>query len=170
MATTKRIDYRSKAKDFQEKRRLGGRPVTSVLNASELEELFDLYLEFMEENVWYKKEVIKGGERAGDIIDVAVPTILSIEGFCLFAGISRTGFFFECTNPKNESGIYAEFKDVATYIREYIANQQFEGGSVGAYNSSIVMRKLNLTDSVKLSGDEEASPIKVQNITGMVIK
>lgn len=159
---------------YSEGRRKVGRPLENFKDADEMKQVFELYLEFMEGKVRYKSEVIKGGDLAGQIIQVPIYEMLTVESFCLFAGISKGGFFYEMLKPLEKSNLspetHAEFKDVAAYVKDYIDADQLAGGAAGVYTPSIVMRKLNLTENVNstVKGDKE-NPVAVIPITGMQI-
>ena len=103
------------------------------------------YFEWMSTSVWNKKEAIKGGEKAGMLIDVPTTTPLSLESFCLFADIDRQTFLNYESNKEN----YKDFFEVTTRIRAIIESNQFEGATVGAYNPNIIARKLGLTDKTE---------------------
>jgi len=103
------------------------------------------YFEWMSIRVWNKKEAIKSGNNAGKLIDIPTQTPMSLESFCLFADISTETF----RNYESGSEEYKGFFDIATRIRIIIESNQFEGATVGAYNPSIVARKLGLVDKVQ---------------------
>lgn len=103
------------------------------------------YFEMASQRVWNKKEAIKSGDLAGTLIDIPTSTPFSIEAFCLFADIDRQTFI------NYEKGNDGDLFEVATRIRQIIENQQFEGASVGAYNPSIIARKLGLADKTDVS-------------------
>lgn len=100
------------------------------------------YFEWMQNNVWNKKEAIKSGQQTGDLIDIPTQTPMSIESFCLFADIDRTTFL----NYESNKDPYKDFFQVTTRIRTIIESQQFEGATVGAFNPNIIARKLGLTE------------------------
>lgn len=116
------------------------------------------YFEFMQNRHWNKIEVIKGGDRAGDLIEVPIPTPMTLESFCMYAGISM------CTFNKYRTSPDFEFhNEVAEQIYSIISTQNFEGGMVGTYHAGLAARKLGLADKqdVTSGGDKLAPPIIV---------
>lgn len=108
------------------------------------------YFETNQKNTWYKKEVIKGGDLAGQIIDVPMETPLSLEGLTQFWGVNRKYLSdFEKSLPEGEN----DFSPVIAHIREVIERQQFEGAVVGAFNANIIARKLGLSEKTDITSN-----------------
>lgn len=108
------------------------------------EELWEKAIEFFEwcnVNPWMKKEAIKSGDKAGELIDIPIQKPYTIEGFCIFANMTFQSF----SNYSNGIG-YETFFEVAARIREIVRTQKFEGATVGAYNANIIARDLGLID------------------------
>lgn len=101
------------------------------------------YFEACDENPWFKKEAIKSGDMAGTLIDIPVQKPYSIQGLCIFIGITERTFL----NYETEKA-YKDFFQVFTHVRDIIENNQMEGATVGAYNANIIARKLGLADNV----------------------
>ena len=99
------------------------------------------YFEKADENPWLKMEVVKSGENAGQLLPVPTQKPYTIQGLCIFLGITEQTFF---NYEKDEN--YKDFFEVFTHVRNIIENQQMEGATVGAYNANIIARKLGLTD------------------------
>lgn len=100
------------------------------------------YFEWISQSVWNKKEAIKSGDMAGSVMDVPTSTPMSIKGFCLFADIDHVTFM----NYESDKEEYKDFFTIATRVRHIIESQQFEGATVGAYNTNIIARSLGLVD------------------------
>lgn len=114
------------------------------------------YFEWISEKVWNKKEAIKSGELAGTLIDIPTSTPMSIEGFCLFADLGRTTF------NDYEKDSDTDFPLVVAKIKSVIESHQFEGATVGVFNSSIIARKLGLADKTDVtSGGEKIETVRV---------
>lgn len=109
------------------------------------------YFEWITQKVWNKKEPIKSGDMAGNLIDVPTQTPMSIEGFCLFADISKQTFY----NYESNKDEYKAFFDITTRIRGIIESNQFEGATVGVYNPNIIARKLGLADKQEVTHTEQ---------------
>lgn len=116
------------------------------------------YFEYMQNRSWDRIEAIKGGDRAGDLIRIPVPTPMTIESFCMFAGISPGTF-----NKYRTSKDYPDHNEVAEQIYSIISTQNFEGGMVGSYHAGLAARKLGLAEKQDITsgGDKLAPPIIV---------
>lgn len=99
------------------------------------------YFEWMSKRTWIKKEAVRGPHGA-EIVDLPTSTPFSLETFCLFADITPNTF----RNYESNEGSYKDFFSIATRIRCIIDSQMFEGATVGAFNASIIARKLGLAD------------------------
>jgi len=106
------------------------------------------YFNWITLRVWNKKEAIKSGEMAGELIDIPTSTPMSIKSFCLYADISHQTFL----NYENNN----DFVEVITRIKSIIESQQFEGATVGAYNPNIIARTLGLVDRSDITTKDKA--------------
>lgn len=96
----------------------------------------------------YINEVIRSGERAGEIVQVPVQPPMSLISFVLFAGITFEGWDNYC---KRE-----EFFEVTTHIRKEIEGDQVDGAAVGQYNQNIIARLVGLSDKLQMQGEGNA--------------
>jgi hypothetical protein len=106
--------------------------------------VFIKYLNDRQNKAWSKNEPIKSGEKAGELMKVPTQLPLTIESFCVFAGVSKQTFY----NYEGAVG-YEKYFDITTRIREVIESDQFDGATVGAYNPNIIARKLGLAEKTK---------------------
>lgn len=120
---------------------------TTEYKPLELAERADQYFCYCDEHPWWKKELVKGGENAGMIIDIPVQCPYIMSGLCLFLGISQQTFL----NYEKRK----EFFEVCTRIREIIYTQKFSGASVGAFNAAIIARDLGLVDKREVNNPNE---------------
>jgi len=104
---------------------------------------------------WFKREAIKGGEMAGQLIAIPIETPYSLTGLCIFLDVN-TDYLTQFENSETYKN-NKDFSRVITYVRDIIDTQQFEGATVGAFNANIIARKLGLTDNQKVenSGTQE---------------
>lgn len=125
--------------------------------------VFNDYLEVMKTKTWKKQEFIKSGERAGDIIELETQTPLTMQGFCLFAGVNTKYFYdFEKTLESLEDRQLAkDFSEITTHIRETITEQKLQGAMVGAYNPMIVARIEGLKDKQDITSGGESISLNV---------
>lgn len=110
------------------------------------------YFDYTDTRKWYKREAIKGGDMAGQIIDIPMETPYSIEGLCLFLGVNSVYFNHFKSSQTYEANI--DFSKVITHVEEIIIKQQFEGATVGAFNANIIARKLGLTEHLDHSNKD----------------
>lgn len=110
------------------------------------------YFEWVENNPLYKHDVIRGGDLAGERIKIPLQRPYTIEGFCLFAGITYQTWL----NYEKNSDAHEDFFKVTAYIKAVIEANQLEGASVNIFNSNIIARKLGLVDKKenKLEGGD----------------
>ena len=122
--------------DFYKRRAKDGRE--AKFKPEELLEAAYNYFDWCQENPMHKREVLKGGVKAGEVIKVEIDRPYTIVGLCNYIGISERTF-------RN----YDELEDylpITTHIREVIVQNQLEGALVEAYSPNIVARVLSLTD------------------------
>lgn len=119
----------------------GGRP--RKFTPERFEEVFEEYKK------WAKETPIRVNRvSAGQTVSVPCERPLTLTGFCLFAGISRSSF--------HNYEAQEEFSFLLTFIREYIEGDQLRGAMVGMYESAIVTRVLRLADrqDITTNGNE----------------
>lgn len=131
------------------KKNATGRPLS--YSPEELWEKAVEYFEFCDKNPWTKAEVIKGGEKAGEIVEVPINRPYTIIAFCLFAGITRKTF--------DNYGRLPEFLPFYTRIKDICYSQKFEGASVGAFNANIIARDLGLREVTDVNVTSEKKSI-----------
>jgi len=120
------------------------------------------YFEYCDNNTkWVKKDFIRSGELAGQIIDLEIPTPYTIEGLCTFLGITYQTFL---NYESLES--HKEFFEVFTYVRQKIKNQQLSGATSGIFNANIVSRINGLTEKV----DHTSNGKELKQITGIIFE
>lgn len=139
----------------------GGRP-RKIESPERLEELFIKYKVWASQNPWIKKDFIKSGEFAGQIVDLPTERPLTEWGLAVFIGMSRSNLIEYSKRP--------EFQDIYARIKDEMSEQKISGGLSGAYNPMLVSRiegiaenqNLNLSGKVVIdieddSGNEEIS-------------
>ena len=114
------------------------------------------YFEWISKSVWNKKDPIKSGDKAGELINIPTQTPMSIESFCLFADITPDTF----RNYESKTDPWKDFFEVTTRVRKIIESNQFEGATVGAYNPNIIARKLGLADKAETAHSGEIKIIR----------
>ncbi|MDU1889519.1 MAG: terminase small subunit [Dysgonomonas sp.] len=140
--------YKREIKSFHVSPRKGGKECIYTDAEKLLSKAFE-YFAWCEDNPLYKKELMKSGDRKGELIDIPVVRPYTLSGMCVYCGISEKTFL---NYEKDE-----EFGDAATHLLDIIKQNQLEGAICGAYNSSFVIRLLNLENRHDLPESEEQS-------------
>ena len=133
-----------KGNEYYKRREKDGRELIYGSPELLLDEAYKSF-DWCKNNPFYKREVLKGGIQAGRIIKVEVDRPYTIEGLCVFVGISVQTF--------SNYGEREDFFGVVTHIREIIRQNQLEGAMVEAYSPNIVARLLGLSDKRELTGE-----------------
>lgn len=111
------------------------------------------YRKWNEEHPWYKAEVIKSGQLAGQIVNV--PTQRPLSWFSFYSWLRTNNIASKAREYKdNSKGAYSEFSAIITRIDEEIFTHKFEGACVGAFNPSIIARDLGIADKQELKTTE----------------
>ena len=119
-----------------------GRPFKYT--AEQLESKFEEYKEHIKKVKFYKPEMIKTGERQGEIVDVPVYSPPDMLSFCLFIGISFQTFNEYVNGEYREKR--EDLSEIFTRVHEWIKSEQLRGASAGLYNAQIVARINGLSD------------------------
>lgn len=143
-----------KGNEYYKRREKDGRELIFATPEDLLTKAYE-YFDWCKENPMYKREAIKSGIKAGDIIKIEVDRPYTIEGLCVYAEISVSTFY----NYEERE----DFLQVVTHVREVIRQNQLEGAMVEAYSPNIVARLLGLSDKRELTG-ENGQPLVI-NVT-----
>ena len=127
-----------------------GRPLKYT--PEEMQQKFLEYIESNKTNIFYRNELIKSGERAGEIIAVPVQAPLTIVGFCVFLGINKVTFY-ELLENKDKG-----FSNILYACKDYIEQNQLAGAAAGVFNPMIVARLIGLADKQQ---HEVSAPDKI---------
>ncbi len=161
MASKKEHSGRDKAGRFIQGNKIsvgncGGRPL-KFKTPKLLGKKCDDYFDWVDNNPWIRKEVIKSGDLAGKIIDAPTQRPYTLNALCQYLGI--------LTNCWRDYEQRSEFSRITTYVREIIDNQQFEGAMVGAFNASLTARRLGLTDKTEQTVKVEQPLFKLKDVS-----
>lgn len=99
------------------------------------------YFDWCDANPWHKTDFIRSGDSAGTIVRLETARPYTIQGLCLYLGMSDDTF----ANYSQKEGYEAYFA-ICKRIRQVIYTQKFEGAAVGAFNANIIARDLGLVD------------------------
>lgn len=122
-----------------------GRPRTYD-DPEELEADALRYFDWCDQNPWYKKELLKGGDLAGLMFDVPIPRPYTWEGLATFIGVTSRSIRGWKNDPDRK-----DFFPVLSRIGDRIHSQKLEGATIGLYNPGIVARDLGLVDKQEVT-------------------
>ena len=92
-----------------------------------------------------------------------------MSGLCLYLNCGSAYFrSFKHDLKGKTDELSLEFATVIARIEEVVYTQQFEGATVGAYDSRIISRALGLAEPIRLSGDAD-NPVQTK-LTINIIK
>lgn len=109
------------------------------------------YFDWCDKHTWHKPEAVKSGAECGRIIEVPIKRPYSISGLCVYLGCNPSylhNFKKRCND---------EFREAIEHIETIVETQQFEGAVIGAFNTSIIARKLGLRENIDLSANEDVT-------------
>lgn len=132
---------------FYKYRKISGAPIKYTAN--QLEKMWTEYLLECENTMQYKNELIRGGDMAGQIVQVPYINPLTIKSFCIFSGISENTFNGYC-NAENEN-IDKDLFNISTHIRESIIDYIDKGCTNGSLNAAYGARLTGRTDNSRLT-------------------
>lgn len=135
---------------------------------TELLEKFHEWLQWVDDNPFYESQIVRYKD-FHEVIKVPKIRPLTISGFSAFIGMSGS-YLHGIKNSPNQ-----ELVDVATFIHDFILNNQYEGAVAGLYQHQIVTRRLGLVDrreevSDVSSMDEDEVLTEIKRLVGDVKK
>lgn len=139
--------------------------------AEEILSKFEEYKEYQSKQFTLKPELIKSGERAGEVIYIQVPDPMQIRMFCNFAGIEERTLYnyanklIEVTENEESEALFQAF----TYVYNEITGKQVAGGLNGVYNPMIVARLNGLKDSQEINQTGSVNQAININVNGSEI-
>jgi hypothetical protein len=140
-----------------------GRPYQ--ITAKQLALKFEQYKKWLNDETFSRPELIKSGERAGETINVQVPSPPDVISFCQFAGISVQSLYNYCSEECEKSN--RELFEISMRAKEWISSKQIRGAAAGVYNHAIVARLNGLKDVQQV---EQSNPEQINiSIDGMKI-
>lgn len=110
------------------------------------------YFDWSDSTPLEKNEVVKSGDRTGDILVVPVGRPYSLKALCIFLH-TNSGFWTQFKSGLTESKTLThkqkeDFSSIISQIEEIIYTQKFEGAVVGVFNPSVISRELGLAEKV----------------------
>lgn len=112
------------------------------------------YFEDCNKNPWVKKQVASF-QGTNSLVDVPIQTPYTMVGLCLYLQCSHS--YFKCFKKSildkeadKITDMDRDFLVIMEQIENTIERQQFEGATVGLFNSNIIARKLGLIDKQEI--------------------
>ncbi|MDR1810965.1 MAG: DNA-packaging protein, partial [Prevotella sp.] len=121
------------------------------------------YFEWCDKHTWFKREILKSGDRKGSLARIPVVRPYSLGGLCIHLGCSLNFFnkFKQTSNP--------DFAEAIACIENIIETQHFEGLTLGLFNAAGAAKRASGQErQAKTSGSEH--PFKVEVIDGAAQK
>lgn len=121
------------------------------------EEIWDASIEYFkwaESNPLYEAKVFNGQR---GLTHTAVPKMraFTIEGLCMFLGISR-----DTWNEWGRNPVHSDLADAVRSVNDIIREQKFSGAAVDLLNAGLIARDLGLSEKQEVSGPD-GGPLEV---------
>lgn len=126
----------SDAKKYYKKRNKDGSE-SSYTPARLLKQAYK-YFDWSKKNPLKRREILKTGSQAGNVVMVDVERPYTLVGLCNYIGISEKTF-----RQYEADEAYAP---IASHIKDVIVQDLLESALVDSYNPTIIARMLNLID------------------------
>ena len=152
-----------KGNQFYKYRKTSGAPLKYT--AEMLQDFWNEYLDWCQNSTVHKrKELIRSGEMAGQIVEIPLEQPLTLDGFCLFSGISYQTIKGYCSEEceKTDNDLF----QISTYICNSIDNYLLTGAYNNTLNPGIVARKLGLNDTINITTEQPVVNINLNALTG----
>lgn len=119
------------------------------------------YFEWAIANPMKKPEAIKGGNMAGNIVEVELPRPWTLTGLCTYLGMSLKSWMTFHNEDKRE------FNELVDFLEDAIKTQKLEHALIGNYNPAIVSKDLGMIERIIESKKEVRT--EITRVTGMTI-
>jgi len=123
-----------------------GRPFK--YDAEQIKQLYNDYKEYISTQYFERPELIKSGERAGEVIYIKVYKPQTIESFCLYIDMDLKTYYNYING--NSDNIDENLIQNLMYVHTSIKDSQISGATVNVYNPMIVSRVNGLTETQQL--------------------
>lgn len=131
----------------------------------QLLDLFENYKIERKKDVMYKKELVKGGQLAGQTVNVEYYKPLSLFSFCKFVKIDRTTL--QKWAKRNDVRIPKDLQKASSSIYEEIKDENLSGAMNGLYNPAVAS-KISGLGNIEETNDEKKEAVVI-NVNGKKI-
>lgn len=122
------------------------------------------YFEYVDSTPVNTKEVLRGGERAGDIVESTVDRPYTWYGLADFLWAKGVISILKDYRT-NREGRYDEYVPVITRVSEIIREQKYSGAAVGTFKEGLIIKDLQgELEREKVSENTEDSNITINII------
>ena len=115
----------------------------------ELQKKINQYFQWVNENPFYKYDVVKTGQDAGKELKIKVERMPSVQSLCSHLNITYQTFF-NYLKPETEQKNKQIF-DIAIRAKVKIESAQIDGAGTGLYQPMIVSRLNHLKDEQEVT-------------------
>jgi len=114
------------------------------------------YFKSVSVNPIISKQIITGGQKAGDIVPVDKPRMPTLKGMCLFLGVNSNylNHLVDQIEGK-EDELSKQYSIILMCIKDTIEVNWFENAAVREYDAMFIAKLSGLTDKVEHSGKIE---------------
>jgi len=127
----------------------------------EVQRLIDDFFEWCVNNPVSKPEMIKGGDKAGEVIQVKVPRMATKAAMCYHLGITNDTWDLMVKRARN--GEYGENSDrmyeVLALARQRSYAEKSDLAASGAYPHAYVAKEQGLMDKTELDVSDDAKEV-----------
>ena len=131
----------------------------------QLLELFENYKIERKKDVMLKKELVKGGQLAGQTVNVEYYKPFSLFSFCKFVKIDRSTL--QKWAKRNDVRIPKDLQKAASSIYEEIKDENLSGAMNGLYNPAVASKITGL-GNIEEPNDEKKEAVVI-NVNGKKI-
>lgn len=122
------------------------------------------YFELVDDNPIIKKELIRGGDRAGSTVDLEIMRPYTWEGFEGY--LADLDIIAKLEDYKaNYRGAFPEYADVVRRISQRLFDRNFGGAAANVLNASIIARQLQLVDRVSTENVTITAEVPVDKLS-----
>lgn len=117
----------------------------------QFQKAWDDYFQWSDQHPWYKNEMIKSGELAGEIVKIPTERPYSEMGFIAFCGLGEN-YLRQMKSSFESEDLKGDDLKLSLVLSRAIGKcraQKFEGAAVGAFKENIIAREMGLWDRMK---------------------
>jgi len=149
----KRIELDRDQEDYWDKRKRRGRP-KALKSPDHLWSLACDYFKRRDKQKIVKKEFIRGGERAGEVVDLEQMVPYTWQGFEAYLH-ERKIIAHLRDYRANKGNYYDDYSEILIVIGHIMYDQKFTGAASGAFNANVIIRDLGLSERTEMLIQQE---------------